>query len=312
MFESTVYPGATEEICVPILENYSEKDSNTLGGFFYGYSPERINPGDNNHQLTSIKKIVSGCNDEITNWLENFYGSFIFAGIHKASSVKVAEAAKVIENTQRDLNIALVNELAVICDLLKIDTSEVIDAACTKWNFHDFRPGLVGGHCIGIDPYYLTHKAEQLGYHPEVVLAGRRINDNMSKWVGQKLILELSKRNLLLRNSQILIMGLTYKANCSDLRNSKVANLIKFLRDHNIDTFVVDPLADSKVAKEIYSINLQSRIPGDKKFTAVLLAVAHDEFINLSDKDLKKMIVNNGFFFDLCNSLSRSLKPIRI
>ena len=182
----------------------------------------------------------------------------------------------------------MVNELAVICDLLKIDTSEVIDAACTKWNFHDFRPGLVGGHCIGIDPYYLTHKAEQLGYHPEVVLAGRRINDNMSKWVGQKLILELSKRNLLLRNSQILIMGLTYKANCSDLRNSKVANLIKFLRDHNIDTFVVDPLADSKVAKEIYSINLQSRIPGDKKFTAVLLAVAHDEFINLSDKDLKK------------------------
>ena len=244
VFESTVYPGATEEICVPIIESNSNLKSNNDFGFFYGYSPERINPGDEDHQLTKIKKIVSGSNNNITIWLEEFYGSFIEAGIHKTRSIKVAEAAKVIENTQRDLNIALVNELAVICDLLKIDTSEVIDAASTKWNFHDFRPGLVGGHCIGIDPYYLTHKAELLGYCPEVVLAGRRINDNMNRWVGQKLILELSKRNLLLQNSEILILGLTYKANCPDLRNSQVANLVNFLTMHNICLLYTSDAAD--------------------------------------------------------------------
>ncbi|MDC3119353.1 nucleotide sugar dehydrogenase, partial [Prochlorococcus sp. AH-716-K03] len=256
IFESTVYPGATEEICVPIIESISNLKSNTSNGFFYGYSPERINPGDGDHQLTNIKKIVSGSNNDITIWLEEFYSSFIKAGIHKASSIKVAEAAKVIENTQRDLNIALVNELAVICDLLKIDTSEVIDAASTKWNFHDFRPGLVGGHCIGIDPYYLTHKAEQLGYHPEVVLAGRRINDSMHKWVGQRMILELSKRNLITKSSEILILGLTYKANCPDLRNSQVVNLINFLNIHNIKTNVIDPLTDTESAKNIYSIKV--------------------------------------------------------
>lgn len=312
IFESTVYPGATEEICIPILESNSNLKSNTNNGFFYGYSPERINPGDGDHQLTKIKKIVSGSNQNISTWLEKFYGLFIEAGIHKASSIKIAEAAKVIENTQRDLNIALVNELAVICDLLKIDTSEVIDAASTKWNFHDFRPGLVGGHCIGIDPYYLTHKAEQLGYHPEVVLAGRRINDNMNKWVGQKLILELSKRNLLIHNSEILILGLTYKANCPDLRNSQVANLVNFLKIHNINTNVVDPLADIESAKDIYSIELKRKIPRNKKFACVLLAVSHSEFKPMSLSCWRDLIIDNGFFFDLCNSIPKVLNPIRI
>ena len=312
IFESTVYPGATEEICIPILESNSKLKGNSNNGFFYGYSPERINPGDRDHQLIKIKKIVSGSNNNIAIWLEEFYGSFIKAGIHKASSIKVAEAAKVIENTQRDLNIALVNELAVICDLLKIDTSEVIDAASTKWNFHDFRPGLVGGHCIGIDPYYLTHKAEQLGYHPEVVLAGRRINDNMNRWVGQKLILELSKRNLLIKNSEILILGLTYKANCPDLRNSQVANLVNFLNLHNINTCVVDPVADIKSAKNIYSINLKQKIPKDKKFACVLLAVYHSQFNPMNSIYLKNLIIDNGFFFDLCNSIPLELNPIRI
>ena len=312
IFESTVYPGATEEICVPIIESISNLKSNTSSGFFYGYSPERINPGDRDHQLITIKKIVSGCNNDTKIWLKEFYGSFIKAGIHTASSIKVAEAAKVIENTQRDLNIALVNELAVICDLLKIDTSEVIDAASTKWNFHDFRPGLVGGHCIGIDPYYLTHKAEQLGYRPEVVLAGRRINDNMSKWVGQKMILELSKRNLLTKNSEVLILGLTYKANCPDLRNSQVANLINFLKMHNINTKVIDPLADIESAKNIYSINLKQKIPKNKKFACILLAVAHSEFSSMNLNIWEDLKINNGFFFDLCNSIPKQLNPIRI
>ena len=312
IFESTVYPGATEEICVPIIESNSNLKSNSDFGFFYGYSPERINPGDKEHQLTKIKKIVSGSNDNITIWLEEFYGSFIKAGIHKTSSIKVAEAAKVIENTQRDLNIALVNELAVICDLLKIDTTEVIDAASTKWNFHDFRPGLVGGHCIGIDPYYLTHKAEQLGYCPEVVLAGRRINDNMNRWVGQKLILELSKRDLLSQNSEILVLGLTYKANCPDLRNSQVANLVNFLTLHNINTNVIDPLADIESAKNIYSININKKIPKNKKFACVLLAVSHTEFRLVNKKSWRNLIIDNGFFFDLCNLIPKELNPIRI
>ncbi len=312
VFESTVYPGATEEVCIPLLEEISNLLGNTNGGFFYGYSPERINPGDEDHQLTKVKKIVSGCNMEVAFWLEKFYGSFIKAGIHNARSIKVAEAAKVIENTQRDLNIALVNELAVICDLLKIDTSDVIDAASTKWNFHDFRPGLVGGHCIGIDPYYLTHKAEQIGYHPEVVLAGRRINDNMNKWVGQKIILELSRRNLLINKIEVLILGLTYKANCSDLRNSQVANLVEFLEDYNIKTCLVDNVADVKSAKELYSIELRKEIPKKKKFACVVLAVSHAQFLSFNKLFWESLIVKDGFYFDLCNAIPRDLNPIRI
>ena len=312
IFESTVYPGATEEICVPILESISKLNSNLNGGFFYGYSPERINPGDLEHQISSIKKIVSGSNNDVANWLENFYGSFIYAGIHLARCIKVAEAAKVIENTQRDLNIALINELAVICDLLKIDTSEVVDAASTKWNFHDFRPGLVGGHCIGIDPYYLTHKAEKLGYHPEVVLAGRRINDNMSKWLSQKLLLELSKRNLLNKDSEILILGFTYKANCPDVRNSQISNVINIINTYNIKTYTVDPVADKESAIKIYNQNVSDNVPFGKKFSAVLLAVAHEDFLRITEKEWEDLIFEGGFLFDLCNTIPRSLNPLRI
>ena len=252
IYESTVYPGATEEICVPILEKESALQYNKQ--FYCGYSPERINPGDTEHKLTTITKVTSGSTDEVATWVDSLYGSIISAGTHKASSLKVAEAAKVIENTQRDLNIALVNELAVIFGLMDIDTIDVLEAAGSKWNFLPFRPGLVGGHCIGVDPYYLTHKAEQLGYHPQVVLAGRRINDGMGFWLAEKLVLNLAKRRIELVNARVLILGLSFKENCPDLRNTKVVDLVAGLQRFGMHVDVVDPWINKLDAQSMYNI----------------------------------------------------------
>ena len=242
IFESTVYPGATEEFCIPIIEEFSEKTLND--GFVCGYSPERINPGDKKHTLTNIIKVTSGSNTLALEWIDKFYGSIIKAGTFKASSIKVAEASKVIENTQRDINIALINELAVLFKKMNIDTLEVLEAASTKWNFISFKPGLVGGHCIGVDPYYLTFKARELGYNPKVVLAGRSTNDNMSYWLVQQLILEMSRRNVPICFSNVLIMGLSFKENCSDTRNTKIINIIDSLEKYNAKVFVLDPVVD--------------------------------------------------------------------
>ena len=255
IYESTVYPGATEEVCVPILERESGLRFNAAepgAGFFCGYSPERINPGDQEHRLTTITKVTSGSTPEAADWVDEFYGSIIAAGTHQASSLKVAEAAKVIENTQRDLNIALVNELAIIFRQMSIDTLDVLEAAGTKWNFLPFRPGLVGGHCIGVDPYYLTHKAEQLGYHPQVVLAGRRINDGMGRWVVEQLVLEMARKGMVIAGAQVLVLGLSFKENCPDLRNTRVVDLTQALQRYGMEPLVVDPWVDSEEAQREY------------------------------------------------------------
>ena len=252
IYESTVYPGATEEVCVPILERESGLRFNAAEpgeGFCCGYSPERINPGDREHRLTTITKVTSGSTLEAADWVDAFYGSIIAAGTHQASSLKVAEAAKVIENTQRDLNIALVNELAIIFRQMGIDTLDVLEAAGTKWNFLPFRPGLVGGHCIGVDPYYLTHKAEQLGYHPQVVLAGRRINDGMGRWVVENLVLEMARRGMVIAGAKVLVLGLSFKENCPDLRNTRVVDLTQMLQRYGMEPLVVDPGVDPEQAQ---------------------------------------------------------------
>ena len=257
IYESTVYPGATEEVCVPILERESGLRFNAAepgAGFYCGYSPERINPGDQEHGLTTITKVTSGSTAEAADWVDAFYGSIIAAGTHQASSLKVAEAAKVIENTQRDLNIALVNELAIIFRRMDVDTLDVLEAAGTKWNFLPFRPGLVGGHCIGVDPYYLTHKAEQLGYHPQVVLAGRRINDGMARWVVEQLVLEMARKGMVIAGAQVLVLGLTFKEDCPDLRNTRVVDLIHALQRYGMELLVVDPWADPEEAQREYDL----------------------------------------------------------
>ncbi|HGU0743410.1 TPA: nucleotide sugar dehydrogenase, partial [Escherichia coli] len=242
IYESTVYPGATEEVCIPVIEKISGLVFNI--DFFAGYSPERINPGDKEHRVTTIKKVTSGSTPEIAEIVDKLYGTIITAGTHKASSIRVAEAAKVIENTQRDLNIALINELAMIFNKLGIDTEEVLKAAGTKWNFLPFRPGLVGGHCIGVDPYYLTHKAQAIGYHPEVILAGRRINDGMSKYVASQFIKAMLKKKLQIEGANVLIMGLTFKENCPDLRNTKVVDILAELKEYNVNVDIYDPWVD--------------------------------------------------------------------
>jgi UDP-N-acetyl-D-galactosamine dehydrogenase len=278
VFESTVYPGCTEEIAVPILERLSGLKFNR--DFFAGYSPERINPGDKQHRLTTIKKITSGSTPAVADFVDALYGSIITAGTHKTSSIRVAEAAKVIENTQRDVNIALINELALIFNRLGIDTEEVLEAAGTKWNFLPFRPGLVGGHCIGVDPYYLTHKAQEIGYHPEMILAGRRINDNMAIYVAERVAQLMIKKRIHVKGSRILMMGLTFKENCPDLRNSKVADVVTELQKYGAKVDVYDPWIDAAECEHEYGIK-PIRAPAKGRYDAVVLAVAHTQFRDL-------------------------------
>ena len=310
IYESTVYPGATEEVCVPILERESGLAFNK--GFVCGYSPERINPGDHEHRLTTITKVTSGSTRAAATWVDDLYGSIISAGTYTASSLKVAEAAKVIENTQRDLNIALVNELAIIFREMNIDTLDVLEAAGTKWNFLPFTPGLVGGHCIGVDPYYLTHKAEQLGYHPQVVLAGRRINDGMGRWVVDQLVLELARRGAVIAGSLVLVMGLSFKENCPDLRNTRVVDLIKRLRRYGIEPVVVDPCVDPEEAQHQYGLDVIPEIPSGQTFDAVLLAVAHKQFALLAPEVWSRLLKPSGVLMDLKGAIPRELSPLRL
>ncbi|NEX64125.1 nucleotide sugar dehydrogenase [Noviherbaspirillum sp. 17J57-3] len=296
VYESTVYPGATEEVCIPVLEKFSgmqwKKD------FHVGFSPERINPGDKEHTLTSILKIVSGDDEPTLKKVTALYGSIIKAGVFPVSNIRVAEAAKVIENTQRDLNIALMNELAIIFDMLGIDTSEVLEAAGTKWNFLKFQPGLVGGHCIGVDPYYLTHKAVMVGYHPQVILAGRRINDGMAKFVAEKTVKEMISAGFPVKGSTVNVIGLTFKENCPDLRNSKVADMISELKSYGLDVHVHDPLADRDEAQHEYGIELKTwdELPPAK---AVIVAVAHKEVLGRPLADFQSKLVEQGCFIDV-------------
>lgn len=304
VYESTVYPGATEEVCIPILEKFSKmkwkKDFNV------GYSPERVNPGDKERTIDKIIKVVSGDNSSTLNILSKIYSSIIPAGIHQAPSIKVAEAAKVIENTQRDLNISLMNELSIIFDLLNINTKDVLEAASTKWNFLKFSPGLVGGHCIGVDPYYLTYKSEQLGYHPQVILAGRKINDEMPEYIAKKIIKLLIKNNFLIKKSKIIVLGLTFKENCSDLRNSKVYNLINELEEYGIKVFVHDPLASKIDAEKEYSIQLNKWEDLPNNSDVVIAAVPHDYYLLLPLNKITSKIKNNGLFIDIKSQFSKT------
>ena len=289
VYESTVYPGVTEDICVPILE----MESGMICGedFKVGYSPERINPGDKIHRVENIVKITSGIDEESSKIIAQVYGIIIKAGIHRATSIKVAEAAKVIENSQRDINIAFVNELSLIFDRIGIDTLEVLEAARTKWNFLPFKPGLVGGHCIGVDPYYLANKAEEVGYHADVILAGRKTNDGMGKFIAEKTIKKLIEAEKIVKNSHVLIMGLTFKENCPDLRNSKVEDIIKELKEYNVKISVVDPIADKNEAKREYNVELE-KLENIKDLDAIILAVGHDEYKEIDLKDLEKYYLN--------------------
>ena len=296
IYESTVYPGATEEVCIPILER--ESGLKWMKDFHVGYSPERVNPGDKERTITKVTKVVSGDDAATLNKVADLYGRIITAGVHRVSSIKVAEAAKVIENTQRDLNIALMNELALIFDRLGIDTLEVLEAAGTKWNFLPFRPGLVGGHCIGVDPYYLTHKAEMLGYHPEVILAGRRINDSMAVFVAQQTVKQLLRAGNPVRNAKVIVLGLTFKENCSDLRNSKVANVVSELQDFGCDVSVHDPVADPDDAMHEYQIPLVAwdDLP---EADAIVAAVSHREYLALPNAELLAKLAPGGVFVDV-------------
>lgn len=306
IYESTVYPGCTEDDCVPVLERYSTLKFNK--DFFCGYSPERINPGDKINTLTKIKKVTSGSTPEIAEIVNDLYLSIIEAGTHKAPSLKVAEASKAIENAQRDINISFVNELALIFDRMGIDTSDVIEAAGTKWNFLKYSPGLVGGHCIGVDPYYLAHKAESLGYHPQVILSGRRVNDNMGMFVANKVIKLLIQKGHKISDSNALILGITFKENCPDIRNSKVIDIYKELIQFNINVDVYDPHADHHEVKEEYGINLISKI--EKKYQSIILAVSHNEFLKL---DLRTLCLNNNsVIFDTKSFIDRDIVDGRL
>jgi UDP-N-acetyl-D-galactosamine dehydrogenase len=296
IYESTVYPGATEEVCVPILEEVSGLTFNHQ--FFAGYSPERINPGDKQHRIESIVKVTSGSTPGITSFVDQLYRSIIEAGTHSVSSIKVAEAAKVIENTQRDLNIALINELCIIFEKLGIDTEEVLKAAGSKWNFLPFRPGLVGGHCISVDPYYLTHKSQEIGYHPEVILAGRRINDGMGSYIAERIVKLLTQKRIHVVDSRILVMGLTFKENCPDLRNTRVVDVIHDLLEFNTRIDVYDPWVSSEEAEAEYGISLiDEPQPGD--YDAVLLAVAHQQFIDLGLEQIRSLCKPEHVIFDV-------------
>jgi UDP-N-acetyl-D-glucosamine/UDP-N-acetyl-D-galactosamine dehydrogenase len=306
VYESTVYPGATEEVCIPLLEKHS--GLKWKQDFFVGYSPERINPGDKQHTLTKITKVVSGDTPATLEKVAEIYGSVITAGVHKASSIKVAEAAKVIENTQRDLNIALVNELSLIFHRIGIDTLEVLQAAGTKWNFLPFRPGLVGGHCIGVDPYYLTHKAETLGYHPQVILAGRRINDGMGKYIAEQTVKQMIQSGFSVKGAHVNVLGLTFKENCPDLRNSKVIDVIRELESYGAVVHVHDPVAESAEAEHEYGVKLVSwdDLP---KASAIVAAVAHKEFGEQSLDQMLAKLCDGGVYVDVkCTADAQALR----
>ena len=309
IYESTVYPGATEEVCVPILEKVSGLAFNQ--DFHAGYSPERINPGDKEHRIATIKKVTSGSTPAIADEVDALYAGIITAGTHKASSIKVAEAAKVIENTQRDLNIALMNELSMIFSKLKIDTHEVIAAASTKWNFLPFKPGLVGGHCIGVDPYYLTHKAQAIGYHPEIILSGRRVNDNMGPYAASELVKAMIKAGHTVANARVLIMGFTFKENCPDLRNTRVIDVVKELSEFGCKVDVTDCWADNEEAEHEYGITLNQN-PEKAQYDALLLAVPHREYVARSSHDLREYMKDNGVLFDLKGVLPLGEADLRL
>ncbi|MDK9704385.1 MAG: Vi polysaccharide biosynthesis UDP-N-acetylglucosamine C-6 dehydrogenase TviB [Sulfuritalea sp.] len=304
IYESTVYPGATEEVCVPLLEKHSGLTFNR--DFFAGYSPERINPGDKQHRLPTIRKVTSGSTPEITDFVDALYRSIITAGTHKASSIKVAEAAKVIENTQRDLNIALMNELSLIFHRLGIDTLEVLEAAGSKWNFLPFRPGLVGGHCIGVDPYYLTHKAQEIGYHPEVILAGRRINDSMAGYVADEVIKLMTKRKMQVVDSRILILGLTFKEGCPDLRNTKVIDIVRELTGYHARVDIYDPWIDVAEAEHEYRVTPLKDKPQQGTYDAIVLAVAHPEFLQLGAAGIHALGKAEHVLYDVKSLLGKA------
>ena len=301
IFESTVYPGVTEEFCIPILEEASGLIFNI--DFYAGYSPERINPGDKTHTVDKIKKVTSGSTPEIAQQVDQLYASVITAGTFKAESIKVAEAAKVIENSQRDINIAFVNELAKIFNLLDIDTGAVLEAAGTKWNFLPFKPGLVGGHCIGVDPYYLAQKAKQVGYHPEIILAGRKLNDSMGPYVASQVVKLMAKKDIKLKNSRVLVLGITFKENCPDVRNTRVIDIIQDLKEYGAQVSVYDPQADADLVKLEYDIELLQHLE-DKLFDAVVLAVAHREFEQI---DLEKLKANTAVVYDVKGFLTEGV-----
>ena len=296
IYESTVYPGATEEFCVPILEKKSGLKYNN--NFFCGYSPERINPGDKKHTLTTITKVTSGSNKKTADFVDQLYSSIVPVGTYKASSIAVAEAAKVIENIQRDVNIALINELSMIFDKMNLDTKDILEAAGTKWNFLSFRPGLVGGHCIGVDPYYLTHKAKEIGYNPEIILAGRRINDGMGKYIADSTISEMAKAGVNPVGAKVAVFGLTFKENCPDLRNTKVTSVVKYLKQYNCDILVTDIYADKNEAKKSYNIDLVSS-EKIRNVDAVILAVAHNQYQSMKQPDWLSVFNGKGVFIDV-------------
>ncbi len=309
IFESTVYPGCIEEECVSILEKHSGFKFNQ--DFFCGYSPERINPGDKKNTLSNIKKITSGSTPEIANLVDQLYNEIIIVGTHKAPSIKVAEAAKVIENTQRDINIALINELSILFNKLNIDTQEVLKAAETKWNFLPFKPGLVGGHCIGVDPYYLTHKAKSIGYNPKIILAGRELNDNMGNFVVSELINKMKFKNIEIEKSKILIMGLTFKENCPDLRNSGIQSIILKLKKYKCRVDLNDPWPEKEEIKKIYNVYPKNNLV-EKNYDAILIAVAHDKFKAFGLKNIKKLCKKNHVIFDLKNLFNSNQVDLKL
>ncbi|KNE26585.1 Vi polysaccharide biosynthesis protein VipA/TviB [Achromobacter spanius] len=309
IYESTVYPGATEEDCVPVLERVSGLKFNV--DFYAGYSPERINPGDKEHRVSTIKKVTSGSTPEVAELVDQLYQEIITAGTHKASSIRVAEAAKVIENTQRDVNIALINELALIFNKMGIDTEAVLQAAGTKWNFLPFRPGLVGGHCIGVDPYYLTHKAQSIGYHPEIILAGRRLNDSMGGYVVSQLVKCMTKQRIHVQGARVLVMGLAFKENCPDLRNTRIVDIVSELRDYNVDVDVYDPWVDPEEAVHEYGLTPVAKLE-EGKYDAVILAVAHNQFKALGADGIRKLGKPQHVLYDLKYVLSPAESDLRL
>lgn len=309
VYESTVYPGATEEVCIPVLEQVSGLTFNQ--DFYAGYSPERINPGDKEHRVTNILKVTAGSTPEVADLVDEVYNLIITAGTHKASSIKVAEAAKVIENTQRDVNIALINELAVIFNKMGIDTQAVLEAAGTKWNFLPFRPGLVGGHCIGVDPYYLTHKAQAIGYNPEIILAGRRLNDSMGEYVVTQLVKTMIKKRIQVEGAKVLILGLSFKENCPDVRNTKVIDIVHELEEYNIEVDVYDPWVDASEAEHEYGIAPISK-PSNNQYDGIILAVAHKEFAQMGVSAIRDLGRDNHVLYDLKYLFAKDDTDIRL
>ncbi|MGO3665435.1 MULTISPECIES: Vi polysaccharide biosynthesis UDP-N-acetylglucosamine C-6 dehydrogenase TviB [unclassified Psychrobacter] len=309
VYESTVYPGATEEVCIPVLEKVSGLTFNQ--DFYAGYSPERINPGDKEHRVTNILKVTAGSTPEVADFVDEVYNLIITAGTHKAASIKVAEAAKVIENTQRDVNIALINELAVIFNKMGIDTQAVLEAAGTKWNFLPFRPGLVGGHCIGVDPYYLTHKAQAIGYNPEIILAGRRLNDSMGEYVVTQLVKTMIKKRIQVEGAKVLVLGLSFKENCPDVRNTKVIDIVHELEEYNIEVDVYDPWVDKAEAEREYNVTPISK-PAVNNYDGIILAVAHNEFVDLGVDQIRAFGKNEHVLYDLKYVFTKEDTDIRL